>query len=119
MSSIFAATKTELHPDINTIIIGVVQVFGTYTATILVDRYGRKILMIVSTAGMGIGMAAFGMYAFFAEETDVDLSNYSRWLPLLLMAAVIFLANVGIISVTFVVLVEIMPSKVNLKVMRA
>lgn len=113
MSIIFTATRTELHPDINTIIIGVVQVFGTYTATILVDRYGRKILMIVSTSGMGIGMAAFGMYAFFAEETEVDLSNYSRWLPLLLMALIIFLANVGIISVTFVVLVEIMPAKVN------
>lgn len=113
MSIIFTATRTELHPDINTIIIGVVQLFGTYTATILVDRYGRKILMIVSTSGMGIGMAAFGMYAFFAEETDVDLSAYSRWLPLLLMSLIIFLANVGIISVTFVVLVEIMPAKIR------
>lgn len=113
MSSIFSATKTELHPDVNTIIIGVIQVIGTYTATILVDRYGRKVLMIISTSGMGIGMAAFGMYAFFSEETDVDLSFYSHWLPLLLMSIIIFLANVGIISVTFVVLVEIMPPKVS------
>lgn len=113
MSSIFIATKTELHPDVNTIIIGVVQLFGTYTATILIDQFGRKILMIVSTSGMGIGMAAFGMYAFFAEETDVDLSPYSSWLPLLLMALIIFLANVGLISVTFIVLVEIMPQKVK------
>ncbi|XP_023296253.2 facilitated trehalose transporter Tret1-like [Lucilia cuprina] len=113
MSSIFTATKTEMHPDINTIIIGCVQVFGTYTATILVDRFGRKILMIVSTSGMGMGMAAFGMYAFFAEETDVDLTPYSSWLPLLLMALIIFLANVGIISVTFVVLVEILPPKIR------
>lgn len=113
MSNIFTITKTKLHPDINTIIIGFVQVFGTYTATILVDRFGRKILMIVSTSGMGTGMAAFGMYAFFAEETDVDLKPYSSWLPLLLMAIIIFLANVGIISVTFVVLVEILPPKVH------
>lgn len=115
MSSIFIATKTELHPDVNTIIIGIVQVFGTYTATILVDHFGRKILMIVSTSGMGIGMAAFGMYAFFSEETDMDLTPYSSWLPLLLMAFIIFLANVGIVSVTFIVLVEIMPPKVKKK----
>lgn len=113
MSSIFAAIKTELDPDINTIIVGVVQVIGTYTATILVDNYGRRVLMIVSSSGMGVGLAAFGIYAFFAEETEADLSAYSHWLPLLLMAAVIFLANVGIISVTFVVLVEILPSKVS------
>ncbi|XP_061401456.1 facilitated trehalose transporter Tret1-like [Musca vetustissima] len=113
MSSIFAAIKSELHPDINTIIVGVVQVIGTYTATILVDRYGRKVLMIVSTSGMGIGLAAFGIYAFFAEETDVDLSVYSHWLPLLLMGFIIFIANVGILSVTVVVLVEILPTKIR------
>uniref|UniRef100_A0A1I8PFZ0 Major facilitator superfamily (MFS) profile domain-containing protein n=1 Tax=Stomoxys calcitrans TaxID=35570 RepID=A0A1I8PFZ0_STOCA len=113
MSSIFTAIKTELDPDINTIIVGVIQVIGTYTATILVDRFGRKILLIVSSSGMGIGLAAFGIYAFFAEETSADLSAYSRWLPLLLMGIIIFLANVGIISVTFVVLVEILPSKIR------
>ncbi|XP_073824940.1 facilitated trehalose transporter Tret1-like isoform X2 [Musca autumnalis] len=113
MSSIFAAIKTELHPDINTIIVGVVQVIGAYIATILVDRYGRKVLLLVSTSGMGVGLAAFGIYAFFAEETEVDLSLYSHWLPLLLMGFIIFIANVGILSVTVVVLVEILPSKIR------
>lgn len=113
MSSVFAAIKSELHPDVNTIIVGVVQVIGTYTATILVDRFGRKVLLLVSTSGMGVGLAAFGIYAFFAEETEADLSFYSHWLPLVLMAFIIFIANVGILSVTVVVLVEILPSKVS------
>ncbi|XP_005190294.1 facilitated trehalose transporter Tret1-like [Musca domestica] len=113
MSSVFAAIKSELHPDVNTIIVGVVQVIGTYTATILVDRFGRKVLLLVSTSGMGVGLAAFGIYAFFAEETEADLSFYSHWLPLVLMAFIIFIANVGILSVTVVVLVEILPSKIR------
>lgn len=111
-SSIFDAVKTDIHPNTNTTIIGVVQIIGTITAIILVDRYGRKMLLMLSTASMGICLAAFGMYAFFAEETSVDLTPYRSWLPLLLMALIILAANVGVIPVTFVVLVEILPPKV-------
>ena len=50
MTTIFAATHTELlDPGANTIIIGVVQIIGAYSATTLVDRFGRKILLMVST----------------------------------------------------------------------
>ncbi|XP_036224881.2 facilitated trehalose transporter Tret1 [Bactrocera oleae] len=114
-SSIFDAVKTDIHPNTNTTIIGVVQIIGTITAIILVDRYGRKMLLMLSTASMGICLAAFGMYAFFAEETSVDLTPYRSWLPLLLMALIILAANVGVIPVTFVVLVEILPPKIRSK----
>lgn len=111
-SSIFFAIETDIHPNTNTTIIGVVQIIGTITAIILVDRYGRKILLMFSTAAMGICLAGFGLYAFFAEETSVDLTPYRSWLPLLFMALIILSANVGVIPVTFVVLVEILPAKV-------
>ncbi|XP_050328763.1 facilitated trehalose transporter Tret1-2 homolog [Bactrocera neohumeralis] len=114
-SSIFGAVKTDIHPNTNTTIIGLVQIIGTITAIILVDRYGRKMLLMFSTASMGICLAAFGMYAFFAEETSVDLTPYRSWLPLLLMALIILAANVGVIPVTFVVLVEILPPKIRSK----
>lgn len=114
MSTIFVAVKTDIHPDTNTIIIGVVQILGSYTAIILVDRFGRKILLMISTASTGVFLAAFGTYAFFAEETDVDLTAYRSWLPLVLMALVILTANVGIIPVPAVLLVEILPPKVNM-----
>ncbi|XP_030383445.1 facilitated trehalose transporter Tret1 [Scaptodrosophila lebanonensis] len=113
MSNIFGAVRTQLDPNTNTIIIGVVQIIGTLASIYLVDRYGRKILLIISCAGCGLSTAAFGTYAFFAEETDADLSAYSAWLPVTIMAFVIFLANVGITSVTMVVLVEILPQKIR------
>lgn len=115
MSTIFVAVKTQIHPDTNTIIIGVVQIVGSYIAISLVDRYGRKILLIISTATTGACLASFGMYAFLAEETSVDLSAYHSWLPLVLMALIIFTANVGLIPVPTVVLVEILPPKIRSK----
>ncbi|EDV57599.1 facilitated trehalose transporter Tret1 [Drosophila erecta] len=113
MSNIFDAVHTQLDPNTNTIIIGAVQILGTLASIYLVDRYGRKILLIVSCAGSGIGTSAFGLYAFYAEEQKVDLSAFSAWLPVTLMAFIIFIANVGVISVTMVVLVEILPQKIR------
>ncbi|XP_034667779.1 facilitated trehalose transporter Tret1 [Drosophila subobscura] len=113
MSNIFDAVHTQLDPNTNTIIIGAVQIVGTLASMYLVDRYGRKILLVVSCAGSGLGAAGFGLYAFYAEETDADLSAYASWLPVSLMALIIFIANVGVISVTMVVLVELLPQKIR------
>ncbi|XP_032569884.1 facilitated trehalose transporter Tret1 [Drosophila sechellia] len=113
MSNIFDVVHTQLDPNTNTIIIGAVQILGTLASIYLVDRYGRKILLIVSCAGSGIGTSAFGLYAFYVEEQKADLSAFSAWLPVTLMAFIIFIANVGVISVSMVVLVEILPQKIR------
>ncbi|XP_017966000.1 facilitated trehalose transporter Tret1-like [Drosophila navojoa] len=113
MSNIFERVHTQLEPNTNTIIIGAVQIVGTLASIYLVDRHGRKILLIVSCVGCALGTSAFGVYAFYAEETDADLSAYSAWLPVTIMALNIFIANVGIISVTMVVLVEVLPQKIR------
>lgn len=113
MSSIFERVHTQLDPNTNTIIIGAVQIVGTLASIYLVDRYGRKILLIISCVGSALGTGAFGLYAFYGEETDADLSAFSAWLPVTIMAFTIFLANVGIISVAMVVLVEVLPQKIR------
>ncbi|EDW63941.1 facilitated trehalose transporter Tret1 [Drosophila virilis] len=113
MSNIFERVHTQLEPNTNTIIIGAVQIVGTLASIYLVDRYGRKILLVVSCVGSALGTTAFGVYAFYAEETNTDLSAFSAWLPVTIMAIIIFVANVGIISVTMVVLVETLPQKIR------
>uniref|UniRef100_A0A0A1WW99 Facilitated trehalose transporter Tret1 n=1 Tax=Zeugodacus cucurbitae TaxID=28588 RepID=A0A0A1WW99_ZEUCU len=114
-SSIFVAARTELHPDTNTIIVGLVQVSGVYTATILVDRFGRRPLLIFSCAATGVGMAIFGLYGYLLTNTSVDLSSVSAWLPLVNVCLIMFVANSGLIPIPFVLLVELMPPKIRAK----
>ncbi|XP_014089464.1 facilitated trehalose transporter Tret1 [Bactrocera oleae] len=114
-SSIFVAARTELHPDTNTIIVGLVQVTGVYTATILVDRFGRRPLLIFSCAATCVGMTIFGMYGYLLQNTSVDLSPVSAWLPLLNVCLIMFVANSGLIPIPFVLLVELMPPKIRAK----
>ncbi|XP_055919560.1 facilitated trehalose transporter Tret1-like [Eupeodes corollae] len=109
-SLIFAEAKSSLDPKTNTIIIGVFQIIGSYCAFIMIDRYGRKFLMTMSTAGMCIGFTIIGVYSYMGSK--IELTNVT-WLPVVLMSMIILSANIGVISVTFIVLVEILPTKIR------
>lgn len=109
MSDIFKASGSVVDVNTGTIIIGVVQIVGVYTSTIFVDIVGRRLLMLISTFGVGIGCVAFGCFTYFAQFHD--LSDYD-WLPLVLMIFICYVANIGLIGIFFLVLVELFPVKV-------
>lgn len=110
MSDIFKESGSILDVNTSTIIIGAVQILGSYTSTIFVDTLGRRILMLISTLGTSLGCIVFGIFTYYAQQ--YDLSNFN-WLPLVLMILIIYLANVGLIGLFFVVLVELFPVKVR------
>ncbi|KAH8403339.1 hypothetical protein KR222_011077 [Zaprionus bogoriensis] len=110
MSDIFRASGSILDVNSCTIVIGVVQIVGVYTSTIFVDIVGRRILMLISTLGIGLGCISFGCFTYYAQL--YDLSDFN-WIPLVLMILIIYLANIGLIGLFFVVLVELFPAKIR------
>ncbi|KAH8267461.1 hypothetical protein KR018_005248 [Drosophila ironensis] len=110
MSDIFKASGSVVDVNTATIIIGVVQIVGVYTSTIFVDIVGRRLLMLISTLGVGIGCIAFGCFTLFAE--NYDLSSFD-WLPLVMMISICYVANIGLIGIFFLVLVELFPAKIR------
>ncbi|KAH8412742.1 hypothetical protein KR009_005258 [Drosophila setifemur] len=112
MSDIFAKSGSTMDPNTCTIIIGAVQIFGTYLTTLLCDIWGRKLLLLVSTAGVAVSLTAFGLFTQYAQSHDV--SEYS-WVPLLLMSMDICLGNIGLVGCFFVSLVEMFPVKIRAK----
>ncbi|KAH8250909.1 hypothetical protein KR038_003450 [Drosophila bunnanda] len=110
MSDIFKASGSIVDVNTGTIIIGIVQIVGVYTSTIFVDIVGRRLLMLLSTFGVGIGCIAFGCFTYFAQFHD--LSDYN-WLPLVLMIFICYVGNIGLIGIFFLVLVELFPVKIR------
>lgn len=43
-ANIFAESGSNLSPNMSAIIVGVIQLFGAWISTFLVDRAGRKVL---------------------------------------------------------------------------
>ncbi|XP_037817851.1 facilitated trehalose transporter Tret1-like [Lucilia sericata] len=107
MSDIFAHAGTDIHPNTCTILTGIAQIIGAFSTVILVDRFGRKPLMLVSSGGMAVGLLAFGFYIQF---TTAELKLTYNWFPIVIMTFVILLVNV---AVTGLLIVEIFPAKIR------
>ncbi|XP_055545654.1 facilitated trehalose transporter Tret1-2 homolog isoform X1 [Wyeomyia smithii] len=110
-ASVFAESGSSLTANMSAIVIGTIQMFGSYFSTVLVERAGRKLLLIVSGAGIAIGLAIFAAFSYI-KSIGHDVTAYN-WLPLVCFSTVIFVASLGVLTLPFVVLAEIMPQKIK------
>lgn len=110
-AQIFKDAGASLHPNISAIIVGIIQIAGSYGATLFVDKTNRKVLYIISATGTGIGLAAMGAFSYL-QSIQYDVSSFS-WIPLASLSLVIFVASLGILPLAFIVLSEILPQQVN------
>ncbi|XP_058798089.1 facilitated trehalose transporter Tret1-2 homolog [Phymastichus coffea] len=79
VEDIFRDAKTK-NTAISAIIIGVVQLLGSVLTPLIVDRSGRKILLIISSIGSGITVGLLALF-FYLREIKCDLTNF-MWVPL-------------------------------------
>lgn len=92
-NDIFKAAGSTLSPAISAIIIGAIQVVCTYASSLLIDKAGRKILLLVSAGVMAICQALLGIY-FYYKDSGADVSSWSM-VPLLSVALFIVIFSFG------------------------
>lgn len=96
-SLIFADAGSTLSPDVSAIVIGIIEVVGVYISVILVDRAGRKFLLIISATFCTLGLSMFVIYDYMKVVLNIDVSDYN-WIPLVSFSIVISFANFGELS---------------------
>lgn len=96
----------------STILLALLQILGTYSATLTVDRFGRKIVLIISASCSAIGLLSAGVFDYLSYDFEVFKNN--SWILILSLASVIYFANMGVCTVCFICLVEIIPLHVSL-----
>ena len=90
------------------IVIGGASALSTVVAIASVDKWGRKPLMYLGAAGMGVGLLAMGIMA----QNIADPTTVSGWMLLFIIIYVVcFGLSVG--PVTWVILSEIYPTAVR------
>jgi sugar porter (SP) family MFS transporter len=89
---------------LQTVVVGATNVLFTLVAIRTVDRWGRKPLMIVGSAGMGISLLGISVAAL-AQRTDV-------WVLVFVLSYIAsFASSIG--PIVWVVLAEIFPTRIR------
>lgn len=92
-NNIFKDAGSTLSPSISAIIIGVIQVVCTYASTLLVDKAGRKILLLISAAVMAVCQGLLAFY-FYKKDHHEVFSGLSM-MPLASVGLFIVIFSIG------------------------
>lgn len=105
--NIFQAADSTIDPFLATIVIGLTEVVMTIFVASVIDRFGRKPLLLISGAMMTVCLAILGYY-FRLKDGGSDVSAFG-WVPLTSLAFFNIVFSIGYGSVPFTVISEIFP----------
>lgn len=105
--------SAPIEPYQESIILGCVQVATCVLSVILVDRVGRKPLLLLSALGVGLMNGTIGTYFFFDITRPGSVSSLG-WLPLASLLVYIVCYAIGLSTVPYVIIGEMFPTNVKL-----
>jgi len=105
------ATGSSIGSNTSTIIIGIMAVVSTYVSTLVVDKLGRKILLLYSIVAMGICTFLIGGF-FYAKEFHYNISLIG-FIPLMSLCIFIILFSIGFGPIPWMLMGEIFPAQIK------
>ncbi|XP_047509148.1 facilitated trehalose transporter Tret1-like [Pieris napi] len=102
---IFQKSGSKLDPMMATITVGAVQLFSNGISTILVDRAGRRPLLLLSAATMSVSMVSMGASFYF----EFDQNSWMGYLPIASLVVFMLGFSLGFGGLPFLLLGELFP----------
>ncbi|XP_054731487.1 facilitated trehalose transporter Tret1-like [Anastrepha obliqua] len=109
--SIFESANINVDSAIASIIVGSAQVGSSALTPFFVDRFGRKVILLVSAFGMFVCLTGLGVF-FYVQQVVGDASNLT-WLPVPALVLFNLVYSIGFGAMPWTVLGEMFPA--NLK----
>ncbi|XP_076055200.1 facilitated trehalose transporter Tret1-like [Oratosquilla oratoria] len=106
MIFIFKETGSTLSDSLSSIIIGIVQVVGTGISIFIVDKAGRRFLLLLASGCMSLSLMGLGTF-FYLKSYNCELAATLRWLPFLTITVFIFSFSIGFGSTPWMILSEL------------
>ncbi|CAH1981906.1 unnamed protein product [Acanthoscelides obtectus] len=114
-TEIFKSSGVNLDPQSAAIIIGAFQVVATFISSLLIDRSGRKVLLITSSFLVTLTTFLLGLYFTFKTRMHID-HNVMEQLGILPVAALciyIIAYSVGLGPIPWIISNEIFPLEIK------
>ncbi|EZA57781.1 hypothetical protein DMN91_003141 [Ooceraea biroi] len=107
--TIFEASGSSIPANIASIIVALVQVVMSAVAALIVDRAGRKPLLMFSSGVMSVSLIALGLY-FNLQAKGNDVSQLG-WLPLTSLTLFMIAFSVGLGPIPWMLMGELFPAE--------
>ncbi|XP_076546377.1 facilitated trehalose transporter Tret1 [Osmia lignaria lignaria] len=108
---IFNATGDQLQGKYVTMILGAIQVVCTIFGTTVVDRFGRRPLLMISAFGTSVSTFLVGLF-FFLQNNETDVGMIT-WLPATGSILYVIMYAFGLAALPFTVMSEVFPTNVK------
>ncbi|KAG8226601.1 hypothetical protein J437_LFUL007293 [Ladona fulva] len=108
---IFKEAGSGIDPSISSIIVGVVQFVATFVSTLVVDRLGRRVLLILSDSLMALCTVVLGVF-FYLKNHGSDIDSLG-WLPLTSVCIFIIVFSLGYGPVPWFMVGELFPAQIK------
>ncbi|XP_066151668.1 facilitated trehalose transporter Tret1-like [Euwallacea fornicatus] len=112
LENIVIATGSSIPPEIVTMAVGIIQVITVWVTSVVIEKLGRKLLLLASTLGSAVSIVLLGLY-FFLQQHQFAMLVYFWWLPIACLLLYIVSFNFGLGSVPWTVLSEVFPDNVK------
>ncbi|OWR54475.1 facilitated trehalose transporter Tret1 like protein [Danaus plexippus plexippus] len=112
MTDIFASSGSDLEPAISTIIVGAVQVAASCVAPLVVDRLGKRPLLLISLCGTAVSNLLLGVFFLLLDKDSAVVPSIS-FLPVLCLVVFILSYCVGLGPLPWAILSELLPIEVK------
>lgn len=71
----------------------------------------HQLLFGLSALGLCIGLGSMGIFAYY-KKLNYDVSDLN-WIPLFCFSFTIFVGNIGVLNLPYLIIAEILPVKVS------
>lgn len=103
--SIFKMSGSSLSPNTSSIIVGVILLLGAFLSTSLIERMGRRPLLLISCTGMFICHSVIGTYCYL-QNLQYDVSAYG-WIPVTALSTFMIVYALGLGNGPVIIMSEI------------
>ena len=114
-SNIFESAGSSLDPKVATIIVGVIQCIATFVSSLVVDRLGRRLLLLLSDFFMLVAGVVLGLFFSLNDRklVDEDTIKTLGFLPVLSLSVFIIVFSLGFGPIPWMISSELFPSEIK------
>uniref|UniRef100_A0A1Y1MSZ0 Major facilitator superfamily (MFS) profile domain-containing protein n=1 Tax=Photinus pyralis TaxID=7054 RepID=A0A1Y1MSZ0_PHOPY len=111
-AQIFQMAQGSLHPHLSVIIFLTIQIIAAMLSLYLLDRVGRRPIILSSTVVCVITLGIIGLY-FYLQDHHVQYVENLRWLPITVLVCYIVFYNIGLELSPVVYVGELFPTNIK------